>query len=145
MQNRYILGDSHKLGQVIRNFVSNALKFTPPQGDVTVTLTVKSVQGVPHSYAEGHLVEGGTRIASLRKLFNKKTSAQEQGSARSSEIFVGLQSGEWTPEANRFDESNSAKIHLPEFSQILSIQVTDSGAGISPVFCFHVVILTCNR
>ena len=30
------MADKHKLAQVIRNMVSNAIKFTPENGDVTV-------------------------------------------------------------------------------------------------------------
>jgi signal transduction histidine kinase len=34
-----ILGDEHKLAQVVRNLVSNGLKFTPPNGQVTVSMS----------------------------------------------------------------------------------------------------------
>ena len=36
MQQVHVYGDKHKLGQVIRNLVSNALKFTPRDGTVTI-------------------------------------------------------------------------------------------------------------
>jgi signal transduction histidine kinase len=37
-----IIGDFHKLKQVIRNIISNALKFTREGGSVTVTLTLEN-------------------------------------------------------------------------------------------------------
>lgn len=34
--------DQHKLEQVIRNFISNAVKFTPPHGKITVSASLKT-------------------------------------------------------------------------------------------------------
>lgn len=39
-----VKGDEFKLGQVLRNLISNALKFTPPKGKVTVKLEMISSQ-----------------------------------------------------------------------------------------------------
>ena len=38
MRSAYIMADEAKLGQVIRNLVSNGLKFTPAGGSVTVSI-----------------------------------------------------------------------------------------------------------
>jgi signal transduction histidine kinase len=40
-----ILGDSHRLGQVLDNLVENAFKYTPPTGSVTVSVATESGRG----------------------------------------------------------------------------------------------------
>ena len=44
MNSNFMFGDKQKLSQVIRNFVSNALKFTPEGGSVTVTASLKPLE-----------------------------------------------------------------------------------------------------
>lgn len=41
----FILADKHKLAQVIRNLTSNALKFTPTYGSVTVSCELVAKEG----------------------------------------------------------------------------------------------------
>ena len=48
----YIYADEHKISQVVRNYVSNALKFTPGGGVVTVKLSLSQFEGEPEVIAE---------------------------------------------------------------------------------------------
>lgn len=43
LKNLRVIGDDMKLGQVIRNLVSNALKFTPAQGKVSISGCLRSL------------------------------------------------------------------------------------------------------
>jgi two-component system, chemotaxis family, CheB/CheR fusion protein len=43
-----VVGDSIKLAQVVRNIVSNALKFTPPHGKVEISGTSTRAVSCPH-------------------------------------------------------------------------------------------------
>lgn len=65
-----VFGDDLKLGQVIRNLLSNALKFTPEGGSITIT-TSYDEKGLPHVQAPqsaknnefGHARRGSIKIA----------------------------------------------------------------------------------
>lgn len=64
--------DESKMGQVLRNFVSNALKFTPPSGTVTVSITkVVSSDSTPSLRLEVRDSGHGISKENQRKVFNE--------------------------------------------------------------------------
>ena len=65
MQAAIIKADRHKLSQVLRNVISNALKFTPRGGDVTVRAKImKLLDAYPQLQQES----GGKMATRLRRL-----------------------------------------------------------------------------
>jgi signal transduction histidine kinase len=83
LNTQVVLGDPFKLSQVIRNVVSNALKFTAPKGTVEVTLS--QVEITHKLYARITVKDDGAGISpqNLKKLFGKyvqfKASELQQG------------------------------------------------------------------
>ena len=112
-------GDRHKLGQIFRNLFSNALKFTPIGGMISVRVSNITVEEKRNGYAASG-------------------SGSRSGSGSSG---VTLQ---WSNISHRIVGALpvhllSRKVSSETFGnrlQMLKIEVTDSGAGISKVKIF---------
>ena len=101
-----LIADPHKLAQVIRNLVSNALKFTSSGGLVTVTMSFEE----SNMSVENDVVETGTDKFIGGKVFWSRFFPFFR-----KEIF-------------------QQKYSVPEnVKHLLVLSVTDSGAGISEV------------
>jgi signal transduction histidine kinase len=71
-----VLGDKVRLQQVMRNLVSNALKFTPPSGTITITLEYVEggLQGCALSPELRRLVHDPSALSSTRRADNSLRS-----------------------------------------------------------------------
>ena len=108
-----IIGDFHKLKQVIRNIISNALKFTREGGSVTVTLTLEK-----NSYFNS---SSTTTMMSTKDEKNRF----EKTSITIGSSYTSLNDGE---NMNSFVEKYYIKL-----------SVEDSGPGISEVHVYSIV------
>ncbi len=81
-----ISGDAGALDQVLDNLVSNALKFTPPDGRVTLRLTVREDQARLEVHDDGP----GISAEDLPKLFTRFTKLKSRPTARESSTGLGL-------------------------------------------------------
>ena len=116
LQDLYLNIDQHKLSQVLRNMVSNALKFTPPGGKVVVSATVVTRK------ASSKLRSPGRRIGSAEHLCRLAFGSQ-------SDIMKSN-----TSECHdAWDVQTSGSRDARGENQLLRIEVVDSGAGISKV------------
>ena len=108
-----IIGDFHKLKQVIRNIISNALKFTREGGSVTVTLTLEK-----NSYFNS---SSTTTMMSTKDEKNRF----EKTSITIGSSYTSMNEGE---NMNSFVEKYYIKL-----------SVEDSGPGISEVHVYFIV------
>jgi PAS domain S-box-containing protein len=79
-----VMGDRDRLQQVICNLLTNAIKFTPESGSVTIELLVVDDRNSPHaSYAQMRVVDTGIGIAAdfLPHVFDRFRQA-ESGSTK---------------------------------------------------------------
>jgi len=78
----WVMGDRDRLQQILYNLLTNAIKFTPPEGRINVTLVVRD--GVPDSTAEIRVIDTGLGIAAefLPHVFDRFRQAEVSGSAQ---------------------------------------------------------------
>jgi len=110
-----IIGDFHKLKQVIRNIISNALKFTREGGSVTVTLTLEK-----NSYFNS------SSTTTMMSTKNEKNRF-EKTSITIDSPYISLNDGE-----NNMNSSFVEKYYI-------KLSVEDSGPGISEVYVYSIV------
>lgn len=81
-----VLGDPHRLHQVIDNLLSNAIKFTPPHGLVLVELTKDSDHGVINVSDNG----SGISADLLPHIFDRYRQGNNQPQERKAGLGLGL-------------------------------------------------------
>ncbi len=81
-----IYGDTGALDQVLDNLISNALKFTPPDGQVSLRLSRHD----SHARLEVHDDGPGISADDLPKLFTRFTKLKSRPTARESSTGLGL-------------------------------------------------------
>lgn len=79
-------GDNQMIQTVIRNLVSNAIKFTPPGGEITVSITKSD------NHIEVSVKDTGTGIAAddIQKLFRIETKYSTRGTENETGTGLGL-------------------------------------------------------
>ena len=129
--------DKFKMSQVLRNFMSNALKFTPEGGTITVracfipvetveTNTITNVdQRINNDKKRGSIMSD---IMMLPVLHLKPRQPQKSVASNDAVVGVDLENGDLS-DHNVGDVT--CGIHTVQ-KGMLHISVTDSGAGISP-------------
>jgi osomolarity two-component system, sensor histidine kinase SLN1 len=80
-------GDKNRILQVLMNFVSNSLKFTPPQGSVTVRIRCTGMMEVPPEHSR----QGSFRKSSLTSK-KSKTSSNKRVRMSDQSLPQGVQS-----------------------------------------------------
>ena len=119
----HLIADKHKLGQVMRNLVSNGIKFTGAGGTIAVKLSMVSGK----SNANAPPTESNSRWWCLSTLYGTKAAKHPSGLAKR-DIYVA---------------GHGQRLAVGEdgMEQFLRIEVIDSGAGISKVcecVCRHI-------
>ncbi len=88
---RYVEGDSFRLRQVLLNLVSNAIKFTPRDGSVTVTVTSAAPQaGITPVRFEVRDTGIGMMPEALARIFERFTQADSSTTRRYGGSGLGL-------------------------------------------------------
>jgi signal transduction histidine kinase len=90
--------DKFRVEQVVRNFLSNALKFTPPEGSITLTTKLKKAKSDMsrdmQMHADVSVIDTGVGIPEdeLNKVFNKyeQTEAGKDASLKGTGLGLAI-------------------------------------------------------
>ena len=121
--------DKFKISQVLRNLMSNALKFTPDGGTITVracfvpveTIETKEIIKNGHDNLKGSYKNDITLLPVLRL---KPMESQKSATSNDAVIVGDLEDG-------RLSNRHDGNVRTVQ-KGVLHISVIDSGAGISP-------------
>ena len=111
----HLIADKHKLGQVMRNLVSNGIKFTGAGGIIAVKLSMVSGK----SNASAPPTESNSRWWCLSIFCGINAAKHPSGLAKKDVDVAG--------------HGQRLAVGEDGMEQFLRIEVTDSGAGISKV------------
>jgi two-component system phosphate regulon sensor histidine kinase PhoR len=97
----HVFGDGPRLGQVVRNLVHNAIKFTPPGGSITVSAR-RAAEDVAADMVELQVTDTGCGIApdDLRRVFERFYKADRSRRREGEGSGLGLAIARHTVEAH---------------------------------------------
>ena len=125
--------DKFKMSQVLRNFMSNALKFTPDGGTITVRACFVPVETVETNVISTKSTKNNNTRGSMMNdiLMLPVLRLKPLQSQKSNDSVIGVDVEDGGSSGHNFGHNVVGDVHTVQ-KGVLHISVTDSGAGISP-------------